>query len=121
MITDIKKLKKIDDILNSEGSILGLYQFNNQLYLGSYMSDKTGVVYYLTTKEILNQYLNSEMSLRQVYIYSEDFIVSSNFRNDSVEYLKQDLADKIQFSNNYYNELSDGLKNPNIKNLVNGT
>lgn len=121
MIKDINKLKKIDDILNSEGTILGLYQFNNQLFLGSFLSDKTGMVYYSTTREILNHYLDSEITLGQVYLDSEDFIVYRKFRNDTVAYLKQDLVDKIQCGDKYYNELPDGLKNPNIQDQINGS
>ncbi len=119
MITDISKLKKIDDILNSEGSILGLYKKNNQLFLASYLTDKTGMVYYSTSKEALNQYLNNKITLGQVYLESEDFIVSRNFRSDTVTYLKQDLSDKIQCGDKYYNELSDGLKNLNIQDQIN--
>jgi len=118
---EINKLKKIADILNSEGTILGLYQLHKQLFLGSFLSDKTGMVYYLTTRESLNQYLNGEKTLGQVYLDSEDFIVSRKFRDETVAYLKQDLADLIQCGDKYYYELSDGLKTPNIQNQINGS
>lgn len=117
----VKKLKKLTDILNSEGTILGLYQIDNELFLGSFLTDKTGMVYYSTNKEILNHYVNGEITLSQVYLDSEDFIVSRKFRNDTVAYLKQDLADKIQCGDKYYNELSDGMKNPNIQDQINGS
>ncbi len=118
---EVNKLKLIAEILNSEGTILGLYQLHKQLFLSSFLSDKIGMVYYLTTRESLNQYFNSEKTLGQVYLDSEDFIVSRKFRNETVAYLKQDLADQIQCSNKYYNELSDGLKNPNIRDQINGS
>lgn len=121
MIADLKKLKKIDDILNSEGTILGLYQMDNQLFLGSFLTDKTGMVYYSTNNKILKQYFNNEITLGQVYLDSKDFIVSRKFRNDTVTYLKQDLADQIQCGDKYYNELSAGMKNPNIQNQINGS
>lgn len=120
-MVEVNKLKSIGEILNSEGTILGLYQLNNQLFLGSFLSDKTGIVYYSTTKELLNQYFNSEITLKQVYLDSEDFIVSRKFRNDTMTYLKQDLADKIQCGDKFYYELLDGLKNQNIQDQINGS
>jgi hypothetical protein len=120
-MVEVEKLKKLTDILNSEGTILGLYQIDNELFLGSFLTDKTGMVYYSTNKKALNRYLNNEITLGQVYLESEDFIVSRNFRNDTVTYLKQDLAEKIQCSDKYYNELSNELKNPNIQDQMKGS
>lgn len=121
MITDIKKLKKVDDILNSEGTILGLYIFDERLYLASYLADKSGMVYYSTTKDKILKYLNSNTTLKELYLDSDDFIVSRNFRSDTVTYLKQDFADQLQCGDKYYKELSDGLKNVNIKKQINGS
>ncbi len=121
MITDIKKLKKIDDILNSEGTILGLYKLDTTFYLASYLVDGTGMVYYSTTKDNLLQYLKGNTTLRKVYLDSDDFIVSKKFRNDTVTFLKQDFANKLQCGDEYYDKLSDGLKNPNIERQINGS
>ena len=121
MITDIKRLKKIADILNSEGTILGLYSFNDELYLASYLTNKTGMVYYSTTKEKLLQYLQNKIILKQLYLECDDFIVSREFRNDTVTFFKQDFVDLLQCGDKYYNELSDSLKNSKIEDLINGS
>ena len=86
MIIDIHKLKKIDDILNSEGTILGLYQFGDEYILGSFLSNKSGMVYYSTNLETLKKYLTSEIILKQVYLYNEDFIVTKKNRYEKVSF-----------------------------------
>ena len=120
MIIDIHKLKKIDDILNSEGTILGLYQISNEYILGSFLSDKSGMVYYSTNLETLKKYLKSEINLKQVYVDSEDFIVTKKHRHEKVYYLKQDLTELIQCGDNLYFELSESMKNHKIVNQLYG-
>ncbi len=114
MIINIDKIVKIDDILNSEGSILGLYRINNDLYLGSYLTNKSGIVYFSTEKPVLKKYLNSEINLKNVYLASEDFIVTTKFRKETTTYIKEDLIDFIQFSKLLYSEISNSLKNQMI-------
>jgi hypothetical protein len=121
MIIDIHKLKKIDDILNSEGTILGLYQIGNEYILGSFLSDKSGVVYYSTNLETLKKYLTSEINLKQVYLDSEDFIVTKKNRRETISYLKKDLADLIQCGDKLYSEISESLKNDKIENQLYGS
>lgn len=82
MIIDIHKLKKIEDILNSEGTILGLYQIGEEYILGSFLSDNSGVVYYSTNLETLKKYLTSKINLKQVYFNSEDFIVTKKHSHE---------------------------------------
>lgn len=118
MIKDINKLVKIDDILNSEGSILGLYQIENKLYLGSFLKNGLGVVYYLTEKKVLKMYFDSLVNLKSVYLISEDFIVSTKFRKETLSYIKDDLSGLIQCSEFLYSEVSDSIKNKEILKLI---
>lgn len=118
MIININKLIKIDDILNSEGSILGLYRINNDLYLGSYLSNKSGVAYYSIEKTVLKMYLNSVLNLKNVYLASDDFIVTTKFRKETTTYIKEDLVDLILFSELLYSEISDSLKNKMIFEII---
>jgi hypothetical protein len=111
----INRFKRVADILNSEGTILGLYQLHHQLFLGSYLADNLGTVYYSTTKEILQQYLNSEITLNQAYLACEAPLVYCQSRKETVTYLKQDFADKITCGKQYYNEISDGMNNRYIQ------
>ena len=111
MIFDIRKLTKQHEILNSEGTILGLYNIAAQIYLGSYLKDGSGMVYYATTTDLLRKYFNSEIELRHLYSESEDFIVTRKFRNETDSFLKNDLTDLIQCGDKLYLEIPDSMKN----------
>ena len=118
MLSDIKELEKITDILNSEGTILGLYNLDKKLYLSSFLTDHTGEIYYSTTKEKLLQYLRSKIMLQELYLESDDIFVSRQLRNYTGLHLKQDFANVIKCSGEYYEELSEALKNPEIERII---
>lgn len=112
---EIDKLYKVGDILNSEGMILGLFKSNSEdVYLCSHLSDGSGNIYYSIKKEFLIKYFNSEITLSEVYLNSDDFIVKKKMRNVTTQYLKQDLVELIQLGNKFYEEISDGMKDENI-------
>ena len=121
MIFDIWKLKKEDDLLNSEGTILGLYKLDTKLYLGSYLKDGSGMVYYSTELSLLKKYFNSEIRLNQLYSESEDFIVARKYRDEVVSFLKQDLVNLIKCGDKLYSELSDALKNRDYEKRLYGS
>ena len=114
MILDIRKLKKVDDILNSEGTILGLYKIENDYLLGSFLKDHSGMVYYLTSLTALKKYLNSEIILKQVYLESEDFIVSRQYKKETVLFVKQDLVELIQFGDKLFSQIESSMRNDDI-------
>ena len=112
---EINKLTKVGDILNSEGMILGLFKNNScDLFLSSHLTDGSGDVYYTTKKDVLIKYFNSEINLREVYISSGDFFVSKKFREETKQYLKNDLVEFIQMGDKFYNTIAIGMKNENI-------
>ena len=100
-----KELQKISDILNSEGSILGLYtDSRNKLYLGSFLQDGSGVIYYSVNLDTLKDYLQSKLTLAELYIKSQSFLIKHKFRKEEKTYLKGnhlvndgDLCDSIIF------------------------
>ncbi len=114
MILDIRKLKKVDDILNSEGTILGLYKIQSEFFLGSFLKDHSGMVYYSTNLETLKRYLNSEITLRQAYLESEDLIVARQFRNETVSFVKQDLIELIQYGDKLFSQISSSMRNDEL-------
>jgi phage anti-repressor protein len=114
MILDIRKLKKVDDILNSEGTILGLYKIDDQILLGSFLKDHSGMVYYLTSIEILKKYFNSEIILEQVYLESEDFIVTRQYRKETVSFIKEDLVTNIQCGDKLFSQISNSMRNDKL-------
>ena len=111
----INQLKKVDDILNSEGMLLGLYKNNSEnLFLSSYLKDGSGEIYYSTNKETLKKYFNSEITLKQVYLESEDFLVSRKFRKETETFIKEDLTDLLQCGDNLFSEISNSMRNDKL-------
>lgn len=112
---EINQLQKVGDILNSEGTILGLFkQKSGNLCLSSYLKDGSGEIYYSTDKETLKKYFNSEISLKQVYIESEDFLVSRKFRKETETFIKEDLTDLLQCGDNLFSEISNSMRNDKL-------
>ena len=92
MIIEIEKLKKIDDIISCEGSILSVYKYNNKLYLASHLIDGSGVVFYSTNDESLLSYLHSKITLSDLYQLSNDIFVTRKFQKDSKLFLSDDFS-----------------------------
>ena len=104
-------LKKEYDILNSEGTILGLYSCNTRLYLSSHLTDGSGTLYYSTNSDLLKKYLRSEILLKELFIKSDKFSFKPRQGRKVREIAKEDYIDLIQCGESYYAELSEGLKN----------
>jgi hypothetical protein len=115
MIENINSLKKVDDLINSEGSILGLYIREDNYYLGSYLTDISGTLYYSTNKNDLTDYINSKIKLIDLYNKSEDFIVQLKFRSEQHSFLKEDMAQLIKFSDNFYKDIPDSMRNDKLE------
>lgn len=114
-MVEINQLQKVGDILNSEGTILGLFkQQTGDLFLSSYLKDGSGEIYYSTDKETLKKYFNSDISLKQVYLDSNDIIVKRKFRSEAKSFIKQDLADMIQCGDNFFSEITNSLRNDKL-------
>jgi hypothetical protein len=115
MIENINNLKKIEDLINAEGSILALYIIEDNYYLASYLTDNSGTLYYSTNKIDLTDYINSKIRLIDLYNKSEDFIVQRKFRSEVHSFIKKDMAELIKFSDNFYNEIPDSMRNDKLE------
>ena len=111
MIIEIEKLKKIDDIISCEGSILSVYKYNNKLYLASHLIDGSGVVFYSTNDESLLSYLHSKITLSDLYQLSNDIFVTRKFQKDSKLFLSDDFSKLIQYGEFTLNQLNKDLIN----------
>ena len=111
MIKNVRDLKKIDDILNCEGTILGLHKDKDKLCLSSFLRDGSGTVYYSVDERTLAKYLNNELKLRDVYLASEDTFVLRNSPIDAVYFFKEYLTELITCGERLFRENSDGIKN----------
>jgi hypothetical protein len=114
---NIKQLKKVRDIINAEGTILGLYkQPSGNFFLSSYLKDNSGEVFYATNQDLLKQYFTSKITLKQVYLNSDDFFVTRKFRNETASFIKEDLAELIQCGDQLFNEISSSMRNNELAN-----
>ena len=111
MIIDIEKLKKIDDIISCEGSILSLYEYKDKLFLSSHLTDGTGLVFYSTNLESLSLYFDSKITLSELYQLSNDIFITRKYKKDSKLYLSDDFLLLIQYGNLLLEQLSKDLIN----------
>lgn len=110
MIIEINQLKKIIDLINSEGTILGLLKDKkSKLYLCSFLINGEGTVYYSTTKKTLNDYLLGKLKTKELFLKSNSFLVTIKNKNNSKVYIKENIGAKIQCSEKYYTELPKSM------------
>lgn len=114
MIKEIKNLKKINAIMNAKGTILGLLKYRDKYYLSSYLKDNAGRVYCSVEESVLASYFNNELRLQDVFLASEDIVVPRIFRKETVDLLKEQLADLITCGKRLFFENSDGMRNDSL-------
>lgn len=115
---NIKNLKIIGDVLSSEGSILSLFLHNQNYYLTSYLSDGSGTIYYSVQLEHLKQYLRSAITLKELYLMSEDVLIVNKFRNVETIHTKEDFVDRVQCGDSYFNKFGDDMANIYLSNQI---
>lgn len=116
-MTDPRNLKTVCDIINSEGCILGLkIDLKSNLYLSSYLKDGSGNVYYSTTEEQLKSFIESKVTIREIYLDSKDFLVKHKYRTEVKTYLKEDFTDNLQCGEDYYFEIPESMKSKKFEN-----
>lgn len=114
---EIDQLIKIGDIINSEGMILGLFKKNSgEIILCSHLNDASGEIYYSSKKSNLKKYFNSEFNLQQVYLESDDFIITLKFRKEIKSFLKEDMVERLTFGKKFYFQIPESMKNASIEN-----
>ncbi len=112
---EINQLTKVGDVISSEGMILGLFKNkSDELFLCSHLKDGSGQIYYSSKKEVLKKYFNSEINLHQVYLESDDFIITRKLRKEMTSFLKLDMVEMITFGNKFYLEISESMRNDSI-------
>ncbi len=103
-------MRKTQELLNAEGTILGLYEKNGREYLGSYLKDIMGTLFYTFSKDHLQQYYDSKITLMNLFLMSEEYFVEPYRGSGLKEYSKDELAEEIKCGKNFYRGLSSGLK-----------
>ena len=116
-MTDPRNLKKISDILNSEGCVLGLFQDpKKNLYLESLLNDGSVRIYYSLDSNQLKDYLKSKITLNELYIQSKSFLVKYQYKKEVKTYLKEDFIDFLQCGADYYKDIPESMKSEEIEN-----
>lgn len=112
MIDDVKKLRKVGELLNSEGTILGVYLNNRrEYYLSSFLIKSMGTIYYSSTKEDIEQFINSKIRLKELFLKSNDLIVVNKKRDNQVSYIKEDMSELLWDGNCYFKDFPNGVRN----------
>jgi hypothetical protein len=111
-------LKNIGDLLNSEGTLLGLHQNEGELYLSSYLNDKSGTVYYSVDESTLVRYYNNELRLSEMYLTSKDTVVPRCYRTETVYFNKEELTNLISCGDKLFLENSFGMRSDTLANYL---
>lgn len=108
----INNLKKQYDILGAEGPILSLYvdTKNNHLYLSSFLSGTNGNVFYRTTRELLTEFIHSEITINQLLQNSPDIVVIRVFRRHTEKLLKDQFSYALFEGMKFYKDFSSNCK-----------
>lgn len=114
-------MKKLVDIINSEGTILGLYQSSSsskEFYFGSILKDGSGRIFYRVTKKMIKDYHESNITLISVLDKSPDLVVENRFREKSLSYLKDDVKHLIQSGGKFYEEINENMKSKEFSDWI---
>lgn len=108
---DPRNLKPVLDILNSEGCILGLKTDpKGNLYLSSFLKDGSGSVFYSTNLQELKAFLESNLTIKDMYLKSPDFLVKHKLRYDVKTFLKEDFQNDLQCGSDLYKDIPESMK-----------
>jgi hypothetical protein len=114
--TQIKNLKKhsdLHDLINSEGTILGLLTdvVSGDLYLKGFLDDGSGNMYFKTDRENLYDYLKGNSTLKELVESSLSETFAFSPRQSGVREVSklEALSMPIGTWNSRYNEISSGM------------
>ncbi len=117
-MTDPRNLRRVFDILNGEGCILGLKKdLSGNLYLSSYLKDGSGNVFYSVSEQQLKDFAQSKITIQEMYLTSNEFMVQVRFRNEVKTYLKEEFQDNLFYGSDYYKDISESLKSKEFERL----
>jgi hypothetical protein len=102
------------DLINAEGPILSLHEYNHILYLSSYLKDGSGRVYYATNKELLQEYFKGHIITQSLLekSSSKEFAVRKFTRSVYAHVspiLKEEFNKEIQCGDSLFTELPEGM------------
>ncbi len=78
--------------------------------MASHLTDGTGVVFYSTNSQTLLSYINSKITLSNLYELSNDVFVTRKFQKDKL-YLSDDFSKLVKYGEFTLNQLNKNLIN----------
>ena len=111
MIVELNTIRKEMDILNSEGTILGLYLSKDQeLILQASIRGDTKLIYFTTDRAALEDYAANKITLHELYMRSEDLLVRTVHGKEEKIAFKVNFDGQLQCGNFLYQDLAKGMK-----------
>ena len=91
-------------------------------FLALFLIDGIGTVFYSTNHDMFLSYLNSSITLSQLYQASNDNFVTRVYQRDTTLVLCNDFQELIQFGKLFLNQIKkDMINTVFIKRIYNGT
>ena len=107
-------LKKHLDLINSEGTILGLYHsIDNEIFVSSLMNDSDETIYFKVDDHELRMYVNGYITLQELYNFSNNFFIVTKSGKVKKTYLFEQYECSLKFGNLVYDEISRKMKPSN--------
>ena len=87
----------------------------DSLYLGSFLKDGSGTIFYSVTPTYLKDYLQSKITLAGLYKFSKSFLIKHKYRAEQKTYLKEDFINSLQCGADYYKDIPVSMKSKEIE------
>lgn len=104
-------LDKQLDLINSEGTILGLYHSKkNELFLGSLLSNSNETIFFNVDDHDIRMYINGYITLNELYRFSKNFFVVTKLGRLKKTYLFEQYECDLQYGDLCYDQLDSNMK-----------
>ena len=104
-------LEKKLDLINSEGTILGLFiSKNNKYFLGSKMIDSSETIYFRVSDHEIRMYINGHITLHELYGFSDNFFIVTISGSNEKTYIFDQYKCELTFGNMCYDQIQKDMK-----------
>ena len=113
-------LKKIEDIINSEGSILSIHRDpKNNFFIRAKMENEEGMVYFDTNKSKLKKYLNSVITLNKLFELKTNYFLKTKTGSVIKTFIGEDFKCNLIYGEILYKSLPKEVRLKSKVNLLN--
>ena len=104
-------LDKQLDLINSEGTILGLYRSKeNEIFLGSLLSNSDETIFFNVDHHETTMYINGYITLNELYRFSNNFFVVTKRGRVKKTYLFEQYECDLQYGELCYDQIDPNMK-----------